>query len=125
MPSEDHRPTLDDIHAPPALEAESEEPTPQTRLWQEEQQRQIGRLQIRGLTQDLNQRRNYARLLFGILAVWLFCILAILGLEGFGYMGFDLEASVLIAALGTTTGNVIALFVVVARYIFPRNNSGQ
>lgn len=40
-------------------------------------------------------------------------------------VAFDLADGVLLALIGGTTANVIGLFLVVARYLFPRRNNGD
>lgn len=42
-------------------------------------------------------------------------------MQGFSVKGFALPDSVLMLLLGTTTANVIGLFIIVANYLFPKN----
>ena len=72
-----------------------------------------------GRQRDYHGLRNeYIPKLYKLIVVWLlfvaFCILA----TGFGFM--KLSDSVLIAFITTTTATVIALFVIVANWLFPK-----
>lgn len=118
--SEPRRPTLDDIGK--MLPKAERLPDAPTRRWQEDQSRELGRLNLEGLSQDLQQRRKYAGGLFITLCAWLVAILLLLFLQGFKLGGFHLTDGILVAALGTTTVNIIALFIVVAKYIFPNSH---
>ena len=115
------RPTLEDLASKAGSEPEvGAEPDSQTQAWKEDLDKQAGQARLRGLEQDIEQRKRYALRLFVVLCVWLAAVLVILFFGGFMLGGFALNDSVLVALLGTTTINVIALFVVVAKYIFPR-----
>jgi hypothetical protein len=71
----------------------------------------------------LKQRKRYAFLLFGLSAVWLLFIGMFLVLAGMEKL--KVADSVLIALISTTTANVLGLFYIVARWLFPnRNNIG-
>lgn len=107
--------TLEDVHGLDDAPDEPDEPTSQ---WREKQERQRGSLRNQQLAQDLEMRKGYARCLFLVLCAWLLFIVGLLVFQGFGWYDFSLSDSVLIAALGTTTVNVIGLFVLVARYLF-------
>jgi hypothetical protein len=80
--------------------------------------------QLRNLSyqQDINQLQRYAGRIFWLVVAWLSGTFALLLLQGF--LGpnhwFNLDDAVLIAAIGGTTINVIGIFIVVARYLFPR-----
>jgi hypothetical protein len=51
---------------------------------------------------------------------WLLVIAAIMFLEGVRVYGFSLEPEVLMALIGGTTTGIIGIFLIVARYLFPR-----
>jgi hypothetical protein len=88
----------------------------------------------------LTQRRRYALLLFGVILVWLAFIAVVVFLSGAGShpnvrihiwffrihlptATFKLSDSVLIALISTTTINVLGLFYIVARWLFPSKNN--
>lgn len=87
--------------------------------------------QVDNLRQDMELRRTYSDRLFQILLGWLVFVggmvvgagtnleIEILGTQ----VSFELSDTVLSVLLGTTTLNVIGLFLVVARYIFPQPKS--
>jgi hypothetical protein len=87
-------------------------------------------LAIADIEQTLSQRKIYAKLAFALVCFWLVCILAIAILQGLGAAGtfyfvsrfpikFKLESGVMIALIATTTANIIAVLVIVMKYIFP------
>jgi hypothetical protein len=77
---------------------------------------------ISGLIQDMAERKKYAGRIFCLLAIWLIGIFLLLLLQGFlsPHNWFNLDDKVIIAAIGGTTLNVIGIFIVVARYLFPQ-----
>ena len=79
-------------------------------------------VELEGLKQDIEERKIYAKHIYILVSVWLVGILILLMVQGFfSPLGiFNLSNSVLLAVIGGTTINVIGLFVVVARYLFPR-----
>lgn len=84
------------------------------------------RVELDSLKQDIRQRKAFAPKLYVLTCVWLSLVLAILLLQGFSegrYHFFRLSEGVLIALLGTTTVNVVGLFYVVAKYLFPQKTS--
>ena len=77
---------------------------------------------VRGLLQDISERKLYANRIFWMLSLWLLGIFVLLLAQGFfsPHHWFELDKSVLLAAIGGTTVNVIGIFVVVTRYLFPQ-----
>ena len=68
-------------------------------------------------------RIKYTHRIFVVLCVWLFFLpiyLVIAG-SGFDFLGFKLSDNVLIAFIASTLINVLGLFVVVAKWMFPHN----
>jgi uncharacterized membrane protein len=68
--------------------------------------------------QNIGLRRFFARTIFGLVVLWLVLVYVMLFFQGFSFHGFHLSDSVLIAAIGSTTANVIALLVIVLKYLF-------
>jgi hypothetical protein len=59
----------------------------------------------------------------GVCAGWVTAIFVLLVLNGFGAaIYFKLSDSVLLAAIGSTTANILGIFYIVARYLFPKRN---
>ena len=68
------------------------------------------------------ERRRYALWLFWLSVIWLIVILAFLLFAAIKTMfgiDFELSDTVLVALITTTTINVLGLFYIVARWLFP------
>jgi len=72
-----------------------------------------------GKKQDREQRKEFANKLYRFLIIYMIVVGIFLIMVGFGCIPFALSEAVLLAILGTTTANVISVFVVVAKYLFP------
>ena len=81
------------------------------------------RVRIRGVVQDISERKIYAKRVFVLVAVWLAGISIILLAQGFlsPWGLFNLSENVLLAVIGGTTVNVVGIFLIVARYLFPKS----
>lgn len=83
------------------------------------------RAELDSFKQDIQQRRTFAPKLYLLTCWWLGSVTLILLLQGLSegrLHFFRLSDSVLIALLGTTTVNVVGLFYVVAKYLFPEKS---
>jgi hypothetical protein len=100
----------------------SQNPDSKTREEEQDLESQEYLAHIRGLIQDMAERKKYAGRIFCLLAIWLIGIFLLLLFQGFlsPHNWFSLDDKVMIAAIGGTTVNVIGIFVVVARYLFPQ-----
>jgi hypothetical protein len=78
------------------------------------------RVEIDGILQDLGERKKYAGRIFWMVVVWLAAIALVIVMEGFHLLGFYLDSSIVIALIGGTTTGIVGLFLIVARYLFPR-----
>jgi len=88
--------------------------------------------ELRGLRQDIDERKIYASKAFTMLCCWLVGVFVVVLLQGFFATGptsslngfsspfFRLPDSVLLALLGGTTAGVISIFAIVANYLFPK-----
>ena len=75
---------------------------------------------VQGVRQDRNERKKYALCIFVLICAWVLSISLLIGLAGFGTLiHFVLPTGVLLAAIGSTTVNVLGLFYIVAHYLFP------
>jgi hypothetical protein len=80
------------------------------------------------LRQNTEQRKTYANRLFLVMVAWLAFVASNVLVQGFGvgiykYGGrFRLADSVVIALITTTTATVLAVFLAVANYLFPRRS---
>lgn len=76
-----------------------------------------------GLRQDRRQRKSFAWAAFGLVSFWLWTNLVVLFLYGFGIRSFALPEIVLTGLVGSSTANVIGLFAIVMRHLFPGRSS--
>ena len=100
-------------------------------------ERALKRVQLESDTQDIEQRKKYALLLYVLLACWMAFVAICFLLAGFGrgvssghesgvaissgcHILFELSDTVLLALLTGATINLIALFAIVAFYLFPK-----
>ena len=73
--------------------------------------------------QDRMQRGAFASRIFRLLCWYMGAVALLIILNGFSVFGFNLSDSVAITLLGTATANVISIFVIVAKYLFPARNA--
>ncbi len=73
---------------------------------------------LKGRKQDRKERKKYAKHIFRFIWFWCTAILLIMVFVGKGCLKF--ETSVVITLITTTTANILALFVIVANYLFFR-----
>ena len=69
----------------------------------------------------MKARRFYAPAFFWLSVAWLCVVGVALFLQGYGQI--KLETPVLVAALATTTTNVLGILAIAALYIFPRHGA--
>jgi len=77
------------------------------------------REELKQLQDTHGLRLDYTGHIFKLVCAWLACVVACVVLSGFGWRGFKLPDSVLIAFITSTTVNVVGLFVLVAKWMFP------
>lgn len=98
----------------------------ETILEREDLDKKREREYVRGLKQDIDERKKYANRIFVLVAVWLAVVVVVLVADGIRwpwmarYVGFDLPEAVLMALITTTTGGVVGILLIVARYLFPQ-----
>jgi hypothetical protein len=54
-----------------------------------------------------------------MVASWIVAVFVLLSLQGFSFYGFKLSDNVLLAAIGSTTANVIGMLLIVLKNLFP------
>ena len=79
------------------------------------------REEIQDIRQARTQRKEYAIRVYKLIRAWLLAICLFLVLAGFGgaFGFFRIADAILIALIGGTTVNVLGLFVIVMRHLFP------
>jgi hypothetical protein len=86
----------------------------------EDYERAAKREEVRSLQLDNRQRLIFADRVFYLLVSWLIGLFGVLFCQGFALDMFQLPENVLLALIGGTTLNVIGIFMVVVRYVFPK-----
>lgn len=76
------------------------------------------RERIRGLRQNIDERKHYASYLFWFLVGHMGLVFVILFFNGFMFLGFLLSDTVIVALITTTTANVLTMFYFVVKYLF-------
>lgn len=79
--------------------------------------RQRADLEAKRLDNDL--RRSYCERLFQLLAGWLAFVALFVACASYKDSIFEASDAVILALLGTTTANVIGVYLVVAKWLFP------
>ena len=75
-------------------------------------------------TRDLHDLRfEYTDKIFKLVCGWLLCVILSVMLSGFKVWSFSLSDAVLIAFITSTTINVVGLFIVVAKWMYPASSS--
>ena len=112
---EDASGIIDQIHAsvPPLTRAEKRLSKEETRRYE---------VETHGIEQEQEERKKYAHRVFVLCCCWVSAIYVMLMFAGFGsyvHFKFHLSETILLAAIGSTTANIIGVFLIVVRYIFP------
>ena len=100
----------------------SEAPDQTSRLEESafDSQVELDRARIISLRQDTNERKKYAPRIFYFLCIWIGLLFLLLFAQGLAYWThFSLSEHVLLAIIGGTTADVLGLFYIVTRYLFP------
>jgi hypothetical protein len=102
------------------------EPDPSVDLDDYRQEHEIATLrqQLREAIETHDNRITYIGRVFGLVIAWLACVVLCVALSGFTAWGFKLSDQVLIAFITSTTINVVGLFVVVAKWLYPSSGAG-
>lgn len=69
---------------------------------------------------DQNMRKNYANDVFRFLMIWTAFIFLLLLLDGWHLLGFTLSDNLIITVMTGVFVNILGLFVVVMKYLFPK-----
>lgn len=67
------------------------------------------------------ERLKYTPRFVLVCILWLLFVATVIVLQGFGYEGFHLEASVLVALVAGTSVSVISFVAVIIKYLFSSN----
>jgi hypothetical protein len=108
---------IESINASQVEKAEST-PDVKTELEEVSYKAEHRKLLLKQLGQNIEERRIYSGRVFRICVWWVCGIFLILIADGIGFH-FHLADSVLLMAIGSTTANILGLFYIVVRYLFP------
>jgi hypothetical protein len=110
--------TIDSIVGAP----ESQSEVSNLSLELESKQAQIDRYKLESeeMRDNILRRGNWGNRIFWLLLIWLFSVIGVVVLQGFGAWHFHLDNSVLLTFIGTTTADVLGLGVIVANYLFKK-----
>jgi hypothetical protein len=115
-----------DIPAFQELERASPSADSKTRREERDYEQEAREARLRGLNQDIDERKKYANRTFALLCAWIALLFVVLGFQGFGARtGFALSDKVLITLITGTTVNVIGIFLAVMNYLFPSVRGGR
>lgn len=103
-----------------AVSAQQTDANPSPHLTEQEIERLKQQLQEAKDTHNL--RLKYTGRIFVIGCIWLGLVASAVFMSGFSLLGFSLSGGVLIAFITSTTLNVVGLFIVVAKWMFPHNH---
>lgn len=113
-----------------SLKIEATEPTPSDEdyknaaLEDKELEDEQKKLTLESQRRDINARTRYVDRVYWLIVFWLIFVAVVIVQDArqplFSLVRFDVSDPVLIALITTTTINVIGLFIVVLRYLFPR-----
>ena len=69
--------------------------------------------------QNMELRKEFSRKIFWFLMIWSVLLFIILFFQGSKYELIEWSDSVIIALITTTFGNIVALMILVLKYLFP------
>jgi hypothetical protein len=67
----------------------------------------------------VKERKSYAHKIYCLVVGWLAAVGALLLFSGWNAGGFFLDSKVLLALIGGTTINVLGIFAIVTKFLFP------
>ena len=108
---------LSQIVAPPPSEV-SAAPTKEFELEVAIAERDRAEIENDDLRQNISERKVYANRSFWLVVIWLLFIAAVILMQGLKHWGFELSNSIMITLIGSTTGSVVGIFLIVSRYLF-------
>lgn len=120
---------FEEQHTPEDSQKEKEQVNPNASLEDIKQNYEIEELkeivQGRRHADEVHKmRKKFAPYLFGLVCFWLVVVSISVFLSGFALWGFNLSDKVIITFIATTTANVLGLFYVVAKWLYP-NGDGK
>ncbi len=79
------------------------------------------RLKNRELNQNISERKRYADRIYWLVSACLIALYTLVLVQGWSiYTDFRIPENVFIALITSATANVVGLFIVVVKYLFPK-----
>ena len=81
--------------------------------------------ELRSYNLDVDERRRFALRVFRLTCAWLTIVMLVVLANGFGtacLIRFRLSDSVVLGLIGSTTANIVGVFLVVVNYLFPKQS---
>jgi hypothetical protein len=117
--------SLDSIQAEPAPLGDENAKLEETWFNAESKRLELAkrRAELDSNIQDTKLRGQFTKRIFLLILGWLSVVLGIIIFQGFKFTifthSFGLSNAVLLALIGSTTANVLGVFVIVVHYLFP------
>jgi hypothetical protein len=89
----------------------------------DDEKRKFYAAQTKGLEQDIEERKKYAFRIFVLCCCWITVVLLLIVQQGRSTSGFHVSDNIILAAIGSTTANIISVFVIVAKHLFPEKSA--
>lgn len=104
----------------PGLPHVPKDPTVQTQEEIRDYEEEEKKARIAGIWQDIEERKKYAQKAFKLISFWIAGIFVLLILDGLkvGWFTFNLPDTIMLAAIGGTTVNILGVFIFVMKYLF-------
>ena len=102
-----------------ALSIPSQHPDPDLSLSLDKHKSDLLKQELKEAQDTHKLRLGYTGKIFWLVVAWLVCVLAAVLMSGFSVGGFSLSDKVIITFITSTTINVVGLFLVVAKWMFP------
>lgn len=81
-------------------------------------EKELKELEVQGKAQDISMRKEYADKTFALVCIYMVCVFLLIFLAC-SPATFNMGDNVMMVLLGTTTINVIGLFAIVMKNLFP------
>ena len=110
------------IKAPAVVSAKPSETYDREIRELESQRKRLHNLELK---QKIGARRLYVLAIFVMVVAWIVGIYVLLVMEGFNFRGFNLSSNLLLAAIGSTTANVLALLFMIVKFLFSEKGEAR
>ena len=85
----------------------------------------LKRSEVKDREQDRSERKKFAIFIFLFLVVYILWVMVVICGSGYLPFAFHLSDNLLIALITTTTANIISIFAIVTKYLFPKKGKNN